>query len=85
MQYSGNGITGDRRSVELQPDLAVEIDANGVVLAFTHEVPRSFWQVLVGNAGNPNSRVSAQVSCQNGRAIWEIRAYRTCLIDSWAE
>ena len=46
-----SGVTGDGGAVELQLDLAVEIDAEGVVLAVTHWVPRSFRQEVVGNAG----------------------------------
>jgi hypothetical protein len=37
-----SGVTGDSRAVKLQLDLAVEFDADGVVLAVTHWVPRSF-------------------------------------------
>jgi predicted ester cyclase len=57
--------------MEFQFELAVEIEAEGVILAVTHGVPRSFRQEVVGNAGF--SREKAQTPCRNGRAIWEIR------------
>src|SRR5262249_27164047 len=66
-----SGVTGDGRAVELQLDVAVEIDAHGVVSAVTHWVPRSFRQEVVGNAGF--SREKAQTPCRNDRVIWEIR------------
>jgi hypothetical protein len=56
--------------VELQLDFAVKLDAEGVVLAVTHWVPRSLWQEMVKNAGN--SRVLAQMSCRKPRFIWEM-------------
>jgi len=37
--------------VELQLDLTVEVHAEGIISAVTHEVPRSDWQRIVGNAG----------------------------------
>src|SRR5262249_41642120 len=54
--------------VELQLDLTVEVNAERVVLAVTHEVPRSEWQGIDGNAGA--SRRRAETPCQNDRAIW---------------
>jgi len=45
------GVTGDGGPVELQLDMAVEIDAEGVCLAVTHWVPRSFRQERVRNTG----------------------------------
>jgi hypothetical protein len=39
-----SGVTGDCRAVELQLDLAVEIDAQGVIVAVIHWVPLSFRQ-----------------------------------------
>src|SRR5262249_33429946 len=65
-----SGVTGDGRAVELQLDLAVEIEAHGVVLAVTHWVPRSFRQERPRNAGF--SRVFAQMSCRKPRFIWEM-------------
>ena len=67
-----SSVTRDSGPVELQPDVAVEIDSQGVLLAVTHWVPRSFRQEVVRNAGF--SRENAQTPCQNDRAIWEIRA-----------
>jgi hypothetical protein len=67
-----SGITGNGRAVELQLDLTIEIDTQGVILAVTHWVPLSFRQEVVGNAGF--SREKAQTPCRNNRAIWEIRA-----------
>ena len=46
-----SGITGDGRAVELQLDLTVEVNAEGVVLAVTHKVPRSERRGIDGNAG----------------------------------
>jgi hypothetical protein len=57
--------------VELQLDLAVEVNAQGVIVAVTHRVPRSFRQKAARNAGF--SREKAQTPCRNDRAIWEIR------------
>src|SRR5262249_7138522 len=68
-----SGVAGDRRAVELQLELAVKIDAQGVMVAVTHWVPRSFRQEVVGNAGFSGEK--AQTPCRNDRAIWEIRAY----------
>src|SRR5262249_43296592 len=70
-----SGVTGDGRAVELQLDLAIEIDAHGVVVAVTHWVPLSFRQEVVGNAGFSGEK--AQTPCRNDRAIWEIRDKRT--------
>src|SRR5262249_1172317 len=64
-------VTGDRRAVELQLDLAVEVNAHGVVLAVTHWVPRSFRHEVVGNAGCSGEK--AQTPCRNDRPIWAIR------------
>src|SRR4051794_19745851 len=69
-----SGITGNGRAVELQLDLTVEVNTQGVILAVTHGVPRSFRQEVVGNAGF--SREKAQTPCRNDRAIWEIRGWR---------
>src|SRR5262249_38753428 len=66
-----SGVTGNGRAVELQLDLAVEIDAQGVIVAVTHWVPRPFRQNVVGNAGF--SREKAQTPCRSGRVIWELR------------
>jgi hypothetical protein len=41
--------------VELQIDLAVEIDAQGVMVAVTHWFPLSFRQEVVENAGFPGT------------------------------
>src|SRR5438105_14520374 len=49
---------------------AVEIDAVGVVLAFTHAVPLSFRQEVVGYA--EVSRVLAQMPCRDHRVIREL-------------
>jgi hypothetical protein len=65
------GVTGNGRAVELQFDLTVEVNAQGVILAVTHWVPLSFRQEVVGNAGF--SREKAQTPCRNDRTIWEIR------------
>src|SRR6516225_5469589 len=65
-----SGVTGDGRAVERQLDLAVEIDAQGVVVAVTHRVPLSFGQEVIGNVGF--SRVLAQMSCRKPRFIWEM-------------
>src|SRR5262249_3713295 len=46
-----SGVAGECGAVELQLDWAVEIGGDGVVLAVTHWVPRSFQQEVVGNAG----------------------------------
>src|SRR5262249_17824159 len=61
------GVTGNGRAVELQLDLTVEVNAQGVILAVTHWVPRSFQQEIVGNAGF--SKEKAQTPCRNGRTI----------------
>jgi len=37
--------------VEFQLELAVEIEAEGVIFALTHMVPLSFQQEVFGNAG----------------------------------
>jgi hypothetical protein len=37
-----SGVTSDGGTVELQLDFAVEIDAQGVMVAVTHWVPLSF-------------------------------------------
>jgi tetratricopeptide (TPR) repeat protein len=66
-----SGVTGDGRAVEFQLDAAVEVNAQGVILAVTHWVPLSFREEVVGNAGF--SREKAQTPCRNDRAIWEIR------------
>ena len=66
-----SGVTGNGRTVELQLDLAVEVNAQGVILAATHRVPLSFRQEVVGNAGF--YRRKAQTPCRNDRAIWVIR------------
>src|SRR5262249_51025007 len=65
-----SGVTGDGRAVELQLDWAVGIDAQGVMVAVTHEVPRSEWQRIIGTAGI--SGVSAQISCRTPKGIWEM-------------
>src|SRR5262249_9512258 len=65
-----SGVTGDGRAVELQLDLAVELDAQEVILAVTHWVPLSFWQERGRNAGF--SRVLAQIPCRKPRFIWEM-------------
>src|SRR5262249_37713906 len=52
-----------------------EVNAQGVILAVTHWVPRSFRQAVVGNAGF--SGEEAQTPCRNDRAIWEIRGRAT--------
>src|SRR5262249_55938201 len=70
-----SGVAGDGGAVELQLDLAVEIDAQGVILAVTHWVPLSFRQEVVGNAGFSGEK--AQTPCRNDRAIWEIRGERS--------
>jgi hypothetical protein len=62
--------------VEFQLELAVEIESEGIILALTHWVPRSFQQETVGNAGF--SGENAQTPCRNNKAIWEIR-------DEWAQ
>src|SRR5262249_30722532 len=51
-----SGVTGDGRAVELQLDVTVEVNAQGVMVAVTHWVPRSFRQEVVGNAGLPGKR-----------------------------
>jgi hypothetical protein len=56
--------------VELQLELAVEIEAEGVIFAFTRWVPRLFPQDVVENAGFSGQK--AQTPCRNDRAIWEI-------------
>jgi hypothetical protein len=66
-----SGIAGDGRAVKFQLELAVEIEAEGVMVAVTHWVPRSFQQEVVGNAGF--SGENAQTPCRNDRAIWEKR------------
>src|SRR5262249_41610135 len=43
-----SGVAGDGGAVELQLDLTVEVNAEGVVWAVTHEVPLSFRQEVVG-------------------------------------
>ena len=73
-----SGVTGDGGPVKLQFDFAVEIDADGVVLAVTHWVPRSFRQEVVGNAGF--SEEKAQTPCRNDRVIWEIRGKASCSV-----
>src|SRR5262249_32175950 len=65
------GVTGNSRAVELQLDWTVEVNAQGVIVAVTPWVPRSFLQVVVGNAGF--SREKAQTPCRNDRAIRETR------------
>src|SRR5262249_36517185 len=66
-----SGVTGDGRTVELELDFAIKIDAEGVILAVTHWVSQSLGQEIVGNAGF--SREKAQTPCRNDRAIWESR------------
>jgi hypothetical protein len=51
-----SGVTGNSRAVELQLDVTVEVNAQGVMLAVTHWVPRSFRQEVVGNAGFSRKR-----------------------------
>src|SRR5262249_31349704 len=68
-----SGIAGDGRAVELQLELAVEIESEGVIFAFTHWVPRLFPQEVVENAGFSGQK--AQTPCRNDRAIWEIRVH----------
>jgi hypothetical protein len=68
-----SGVTGDGGAVKLQLELVVEIDAEGVIGAFTHWGPRSEWQEIVENAGV--SRVSAQISCRNDRVVWKMWVY----------
>jgi hypothetical protein len=58
--------------VKFQLELAVEIESQGVIFAFTHWVPRSFQQEVVGIAGF--SEEKAQTPCRNERPTWEIRA-----------
>src|SRR5262249_18210058 len=65
-----SGVTGDGRAVELQLDLAVEVKAQGVMVAVTHWVPRSFRQEWVGNAGFSGEK--AQTPCRKPRFIWEM-------------
>jgi hypothetical protein len=65
-----SGVTGDGRAVELQLELAVEVNAQGVLLAVTHWVPLAFRQERVRNAGF--SRVLAQMSYRKPRFIWEM-------------
>jgi hypothetical protein len=77
-----SGITGNGRAVELQLDLTVEIDTQGVILAVTHWVPLSFRQEVVGNAGF--SREKAQTPCRNNRAIWEIRGHGRASVEGRA-
>jgi hypothetical protein len=67
-----SGVTGVGGAAELQLDVAVEIDAQGVLLAVTHWVSRSFRQEVGGNAGFFEEK--AQTPCRIDRAIWEIRA-----------
>jgi hypothetical protein len=67
-----SGVTGNGRSVELQFEVVVEIDSQGVLLAVTPGVPHPFRQVVVGNAGF--SRVLAQIPCRKSRSIWEMWA-----------
>src|SRR5262249_31204755 len=74
-------VTGDRRAVELQLDLAIEINTQGVILAVTHWVPRSFRQERVGNAGF--SRVLAQTSCRKSRSIWEMWVHNRSRVEGW--
>jgi hypothetical protein len=59
--------------VELQFHCAVELEAEGVIVAVTHWVPRSFQQEVVGNAGSSGAK--AQTPCRNDRVIWEIWVY----------
>jgi hypothetical protein len=47
-----SSVAADGRAVELLGELAVESDAEGVVLAFTHGVSPSFWQKVVGTVGD---------------------------------
>src|SRR5262249_225035 len=67
-----SAITGDRRAVKLQFDLAVEVNTQGVIVAVTHWVPHSFRQERGRNAGF--SRVLAQMPCRKPRFIWEMWA-----------
>ena len=48
-----SGVTGDGGAVEFQLELAIEANAQGVMVAVTHWVPRSFRQERVKNAGFP--------------------------------
>src|SRR5262249_31563657 len=67
-----SSVAGDRGAVEHQFDLAVEVHAQGVLVAVTHWVPRSFRQEVVGNAGFSGEK--AQTPCRNDRIIWEMWA-----------
>ena len=69
-----SGVAGDGGAVELQLDLAVEIDAEGVVLAVTHWVPRSV------SAGSRRKRWDFQGKWRKRHAettevIWEIQVF----------
>src|SRR5262249_37610677 len=75
-----SGVTGDGRAVKRQLDLAVEVNAQGVLGTVTHWVPRSFRQEVVGNAGFSGEK--AQTPCRNDRVIWEIRDQQTASHDS---
>jgi hypothetical protein len=66
-----SGVTGDRGAMELQFDLAVELYAQGVIVAVTHWVPLSFRQKMVRNAGFSGEK--AQTPRRNCQAIWDIR------------
>jgi hypothetical protein len=65
------GIAGDGRAVEFELELAVEMEAEGVLVAVTHWVPRSLEQQVVGNAGFSGEK--AQTPFRNDRVIGEIR------------
>src|SRR5262249_1444230 len=69
-----SGVAGDGGPVELQLDVTVEVNAQGVIVAVTHWVPRSCRQEVVRNAGF--SGVNAQTPCRNDRSIWEFRVKR---------
>src|SRR5262249_54869412 len=68
-----SSVAGDGGPVELQLDLAVKIDAQGVIGAVTHWVPLSFRQGKVRNAGFSGEK--AQTPCRNDRVIWEIQVH----------
>src|SRR6516165_3135330 len=61
------------RAVKFQLELAVEIEAEVIILAVTHWVSRSLQQEVVGNAGFSGEK--AQTPFRNDKAIWEIRVY----------
>src|SRR5262249_4184850 len=75
-----SGVTGDGRAVKRQLDLAVEVNAQGVLGTVTPWVPRAFRQEVVGNAGFSGEK--AQTPCRNDRVIWEIRDQQTASHDS---